>query len=63
MLDIPDGFFWDFKNKDNVMNYRLKFQNFLHFSNKEIDPPNIDCVNFYKPQNETWKCMFAQYLL
>jgi O-palmitoleoyl-L-serine hydrolase len=40
--------------------YRMQFQNFMKFSNAEVDPPTDECVK--ENRNELWKCMFGEYL-
>lgn len=36
---------------------------FYKYANEFTDPPNKECVQYYKAKGETWKCLFAQYSL
>lgn len=63
VLAVPDaGYFMDLPSITGVYLYTPNYQNVFAMQNVSLSV-NRECIAFYAPTNDTWRCFMAQYTL
>ena len=63
IIGMPDaGYFLNHNNTLNEPSYTPKYQWVVKAQNV-LPNINSDCINYYRPRNESWKCFMAQYVV